>query len=210
MKRRKLPLDSNNKNWGPLNDAYAAAFARSGAHALALTDVQRRLENESIRSMMCRLAGSPPHAKPVPELLSGRSWREDYEIYWDGEAHIGVRPRTEAIALDPNRSAFFVWKPDLAKVFPSGEPASNCQQLPINTPPGAQEKRGRHKQFSWDKIKSEIIRQIAANLPTWPKSSEKIADDVRDWCKKNDLKPPANSTLREKVSEAIELLRRWF
>jgi hypothetical protein len=201
--REELPLDS--PDWVAPNDAYPAILKHSASSALAITDLQAALEGERIRSKARWLPGPPPHSKAMQELVPGKDWREHYEIRRRDNGIVAVARKGRS--LNPF-AAFFLWWPDVMKAFPSREPvASNCQQLPIKAPAAAQGKRGRRQQLGWDAIKSEIIRQVAKDLPIAPNNATKIARTVERWCEEKQVKPPSWSALREEVGKIIEALR---
>jgi hypothetical protein len=200
--REELPLDS--PNWIAVSDAYPATLKHSASSALAITDLQAALESERIRSKARWLPGPPPHSQAMQVLLSGKDWREHYEIRRRDNGIVAVARKGRS--LNPF-AAFFLWWPDVIKAFPSREPASESQPMPIKASPAAQEKRKRQQQHKWDAIKWEMIRQVAAEAPPPLDNAAEIARRVEVWCEKKGAKPPTNSALRDEVSKIIDALR---
>jgi hypothetical protein len=121
----------------------------------------------------------------------------------------------------PVRScALFFWEPSIKKFWPYREPAGNGREgenilRPSNPTTAslardlkAPKKRGRRREHPWVKIRTETVRRIFNNgRPEWPKSENKLADEIGQWCLQQFKKEPANSELRAMIADVVERLR---
>jgi hypothetical protein len=214
MKRRKLPLDS--ANWITLNEAMLLAFKVAGQITdfsllpsktnLIVADLQAGLEDEDIGSKAKWLTSS---SRTTQRLLSCDDWREHYEI---------SRERPQVVArrgsLDPT-AVLFVWRPDIERIFPSGQVASVGQSTAdisaATTQPEQSVTHGTRsgkKKYDWVPIEIEIMRRVVETLPRGPDSDRQIARDVGDWFKeKHRKRGPSESLMREAVKGIVAGMR---
>jgi hypothetical protein len=118
----KLPLDS--PEWLPDADAHRVLCQRTGDRHLAAQDLTKVMADGDVPSMRrCFARGRSPDGELVPlgpdrELLP-RSFWSDYELDSWSDALLVV-PRRRGGQVVPLRGfAFYVWKPALAKIWPT-------------------------------------------------------------------------------------------
>jgi hypothetical protein len=117
---RRLPLDD--PRWLPLADALARACPRTGDHDLAARVLTEAMAKPGgVRSMRWRVRKGT--GGPEREQLPLAFWAEQHELYWSGaEKRLMIIERRRAgqiVTADAARGyAFFVWKPDLDKLYP--------------------------------------------------------------------------------------------
>jgi hypothetical protein len=105
-----LPLDS--ADWLPLNDVYRSACTRTDSAELAIADLERPLNDGSIRAKKRWL---DPQGKPSQQLLDFEFWHGFKIRRWkDG---LAVCSRANQI-FNPD-AVFYVWKPDVEKIWPT-------------------------------------------------------------------------------------------
>jgi hypothetical protein len=128
----KLPLDDQQR-WRPLAEVYKALCHSTGSPQLAaLILTEAMAKPGGVRSMRWRAARVPDEANPDEypecELLSPTFWAEQHELlstsdtllHPDGLV-IGLRSRHgQIMTADAARGyAFFAWRPDLEKAWPT-------------------------------------------------------------------------------------------
>jgi hypothetical protein len=195
----KLPLDS--RNWIMLHDVHYLAVKAAGDIDFLVVELQAGLEDEKIHSKLRWKAASS--RRTTQRLLSGEDWLKHYEVTHSA-GFVGAKRR------DPNLpdGVFFVWKPDIEKMFPSGWPtASQSQKFENISTPTAHKKRKSPKGHNWVAIRIEIMRRVVETLPEGPDNVAEVARGVRAWCLEKYGKQPAFSAMREEVSRIAEGLR---
>jgi hypothetical protein len=137
-RRTKLPLDDS--NWLPVLDAHKAILPRTGNWHLAARDLTAAMAKaDGVRSMRRRvMRGEGPDRKLLP-----RSFWNTYELRpWNSRP--GPFPIDTLLICPPGKIgraiegyAFFVWKPDLEKIWPTAAPTTTMQAREGQSKPGS-------------------------------------------------------------------------
>jgi hypothetical protein len=129
---RELPLDS--PNWMPIGDAVGRVYQRTGDHDLVARDLTDDMAKpDGVRSMRRRVGkipygGKPEDYGPEREQLLCEFWAEEHELYWSGaEKRLMIIRRGHGSLIVGERGyAFFVWQPDLDKLYPAADATSTA------------------------------------------------------------------------------------
>jgi hypothetical protein len=206
---RKKPLPPISGSWVRFNDVYRDAIARGGSSDLTIAKLQAALEEGRTRSKVEWL-DREKHVRR--ELLSSAWWREHEIRRWN--EGLAVFPRAQDARLNPT-TVIFLWQPDLAQVFPSGEPVEPAHACsPVLASEGApSDERAAKAQTAEDvrhkAIGAEIARRILAAHPTQPNSNKLAAEMLERWPEELGGKP-GSSTLRRRVAAVIKVLRPLY
>ena len=127
-----LPLDD--PRWLPLANVHGALCPSTGHPELAARDLTGGMAKpDGVRSMRRRFARLPdkvdPDDYPERERLRWAFWNE-HELYWSGsERRLMIVPRPrggQIVTADAARGyAFFAWRPDLERLWPTMFPPSH-------------------------------------------------------------------------------------
>jgi len=184
--RSKLPL-GDQQRWRPLAQVYKALCPSTGSPHLAALDLTEAMAKPGgVRSMRRRAErvpdGANPDDYPERELLSPTFWAEQHEllstsdtlIHPDGLV-IGLRSRHgQIMTADAARGyAFFAWRPDLEKAWPTifVAAAAPVAQEPLSLSPTESQRRkpGPRATKDWPThVARELIRRARAgeDMPT--------------------------------------------
>jgi hypothetical protein len=211
QRRAKLPLDD--PRWLPILDAHKAILPRTGDWHLAARDLTAAMAKpDGVRSMRRRVKrGEGPDRELLP-----RSFWEAYELRpWNSRP--GPFPNDSLLVCPPGKTgraiqgyAFFVWNPDLEKIWPTAAPTAGSSEHPndpLRPPP---RRRGPVMTHDWFSICGEIARRCIdprTGRVTVPKSENKLAEDLLKWLSEQGIDPPAPSEMREAVKRVCAALR---
>jgi hypothetical protein len=205
VSRGKLPLES--PNWWPIGDAFKHRSERTGSDTLAQEDFNEWLKAGRLRAMVRR------HRGPR-ELLAAAAW-DDLHIF----PLIRLKPQPSGrFRFQSGRGAvvwsrklggrlqagqwFFVWKPDYENIFG----AVSAIAEPPAPPPQVSVNRGRkpvHDRAELQAVALWLLLQRKQGAPE--KKATDVVIELREWCKRNRRKVPANSTLYEIAGVALRI-----
>ena len=196
MKRRKLPVES--PHWWPIADALEHRRQRTGANKLAAEDFNRALKAGDLRAQVRRANGSR-------EELAASAWDDFHVNVYFGRKDQPVSMAVGSRKLGGSRSRdqwFFVWRPDYEKIFgpvaAAAEPRAQSQEVP--------EKRGRkqvHDRADLQSVALVLALQRKHGAPE--KKPAEVVGELSDFCKRDNRKVPAESTLYEIVGAAYRI-----
>jgi hypothetical protein len=205
-----LPLGG--PHWLPLDDAHRLHHEATGNRFLAAGDLTGALLSGHLRCMRRRVGrGVGPGREFVPSAFWA-SYRLDS---WRDALLIRARIRQQGKAVEALRGyVFYVWKPDLEKIWPTAAPSWPTAAPPserrtddLRPPPRRREPVVTHDWFS---ICAEIARHCIdpkTGRVEVPKRESKLAKDVLAWCQEQGWQEPAVSEMREAVKRICAALR---
>jgi hypothetical protein len=205
VSRGKLPWES--LNWWPIVDAVAHRSERTGSDTLAQQDFNEVLKAGRLRAMVRR------HRGPR-ELLAAAAW-DDFHIvpliriqttpsgrfrFQSGRGAV-VWSRKLGGRLQAGQW-FFVWKPDYEKIFG----AISTVAQPPTSPQQVSGKRGRKPVHDRGELQAAALALALARKQGAPeKRPAEVVIELREWCKRNKRKVPADSTLYEIAAAAFRI-----
>jgi hypothetical protein len=189
VSKRKLPLDS--PNWWLIEDALKHRTQRTGSDWLARADFNQVLKADQLPALARRADGHR-------ELLAAAHW---------GDLRIGAGLRvmfSRKLGKPPPGYWFYVWKPCYEKIFgpvtTSAEPRPRSQEVPI--------KRGKKPVHDRADLQSAALGLALQRKQGAPeKKPTDVVGELREWCKRNKRKVPADSTLYDIVAAAFQIKR---
>jgi len=200
----KLPLDDP-RRWMPLADVHKALCPSTGHPELAardLTEAMAKPEPDGVRSMRRRFArvpdGANPDDYPERELMSWAFWAEEHELLSTSDTLmapdgllIGSRARHgQIMTADAARGyAFFAWRPDLEKAWPTifvaaeepkSAPSTRSSDRPADDDDKPRRKPGPKPKHDWKtQVTRELIRRARAG------KRDPTAPEMLQWCENN-------------------------
>lgn len=194
MSKRKLPLES--PNWWPISDVLEHRSQRTGSDKLAAQDLNQALKVDKLRSLVRRADGSR-------ELLAASTW-DDFQVALFPFSPEGFGVFSRKLGKRPPGQWFFVWLPDYKNIFgdlyENSPPPAPMQEVP--------EKRGRKASHPWPEIGLELAQRVVKKgKSAGNKSVNRLAVELWHWCQQQYGKAPADSDLREFITELLRALR---
>ena len=217
MSRRKpLPLES--PHWWPILAALGHHSERVGSDQLAIWDFGKALKAGQLRTMVRRQDGC--------EELAASAWNDERAgPPQSGRTNFYITPKIQLTPGSPGRYRmratgmtvwsrklggpiipfhwFFVWRPDYEKIFPdaAAKPAQSRA-----TPPEVVAKRGKKRVYNREDLQSVALHLALQRKQGAPeKTQAEVADELREWGKRNKRKVPENTLLNEIVAAAFQL-----
>jgi hypothetical protein len=132
----KLPLDS--PHWLPLNDAHRLHHETTGNRSLAAGDLTGALLSGHLRCMRRRVGRG---VEPDREFVPSSFWAGYRLDSWSDALLIRARTHRGGVVPTLQGFAFYVWKPDLERIWPTAAPpsegrADEAQTAPRRRKPG--------------------------------------------------------------------------
>jgi hypothetical protein len=198
MSRRKLPLES--PDWMPLEDAHRLnEERRTGNRTVAVTDLMTWLMKGDVRSMR---RGIRPSATTTRELLPTTFWFKHKIESWSGKLLVGLRPSIGGMVRPLRGFVFYVWGPDLKK-FLRTDAAPPQSQPPAAEAPAERGRKRVHERADLQSAALGLALRRKGGAPE--KNRTTVVNELRDWCKQNKRKVPADSTLYDIVAAAFRI-----
>jgi len=157
----QCPLDS--PNWISIKDAFSRVYQRTGNLQLAAKDLRELLAAGRVRSMRRSLGQGQ---EPERESLSTKFWHENvpYALSDDLRHSLFVVPVEKfGSSLKPHQypvsHAYYVWQPDLDKLYPATSSDSGYHKPPPQKP-------GKRPKDDWPLVVwRELLRRALAAKP---------------------------------------------
>jgi hypothetical protein len=202
QKKRSLPLES--PHWLPLDDARRLRHEATGNRSLIAGDLTGALLSGHLRCMRRRIGRG---VGPNRELVPSSFWAGHRLDSWTDALLVRARTHRGGVVQTLRGFVFYVWKPDLERIWPTAATPSERQADDLRPP---LRRRGPVVTHDWFTICGEIARRCIdpkTGRVQVPKSENSVAEAVLNWLADQGINAPAPSEMREAVKRVCAALR---
>jgi hypothetical protein len=190
-KRRKTEPSLDDPRWLPAQEQYKLLYERSGHSQLVNVDLNKALANGRVRSMRRNIKTGEPE-RLLPEFWAHR----ELVIHATGSF-----TRTQD-GPDPGDFVYFLWHPDVEKVWPALR-----QEDDEAAPPRA--RPGPRPKDDWYTRIAQWLIAVAVDNPKRLQNVDVLVVEATDFLQnKIDWAPKEPKELRKKIVELLELVSR--
>ena len=199
MSRRKPPLDD--ARWLPIDRAHALFVERTGDHHLAARDLTEKLASDAVRCMMRDFSTGKRERPPDKYWVESKlDWFDGLHVVPHGQPSGLILGR---IVLSVQDFKFYVWEPDLKKIFANDDATTTATNQPQEKPA----KSGRPAKIKWDE-RQEIKNRCWLNgRYVAPETLLKLTVDLQRWHMGKHGFEPNIEDLRKFVGDATAMLK---